>query len=145
MFFSVAMVPGIPQFQSTSRGSDIFIERLREKVQSAAIGVKDASKHLHDLAKVKQHARAQIRDAERLLKMSEQKEQQVKTQLVIFKSEVCKMVSHVYRPVPRYLATAPGSIDIYTPCDFSLTHTSRVGASIPNGIYIYVVLYVLRM
>lgn len=71
-----------------SRGSDIYIERLREKVQSAAGGVKDASKHLEDLTKVKQHARAQIRDAERLLKMSEQKEQQVKAQLVIFKTEV---------------------------------------------------------
>ncbi|CAM9714226.1 unnamed protein product, partial [Pylaiella littoralis] len=75
------------KFQAVSRGSDIYIERLREKVQSAAGGVKDASKHLEDLTKVKQHARAQIRDAERLLKMSEQKEQQVKAQLVIFKTE----------------------------------------------------------
>lgn len=75
--------------------SDIYIERLRERMQAAAGGVKDASKHLDDLVKVKQHARAQIRDAERLLKMSEQKEQQVKAQLVGFKSEVCYGIVYV--------------------------------------------------
>lgn len=78
----------IRKFQTVGRSSDIYIERLRERVQVAAGGVRDASKHLDDLVKVKQHARAQIRDAERLLKMSVQKEQQVQAQLVGFKTEV---------------------------------------------------------
>lgn len=59
-------------------------------MQSAATRVQRVARHLSDLDKVKQHASAQIRDCERLIRSSTQSEQAYQKQLQDFKSEVCR-------------------------------------------------------
>lgn len=76
------------QLYASNKGNEIYMDELRERVHLAASKVQETSDHLVDLDNVKQYARAQIRDAERLLLSSELKEQQAQAQLNRFKVEV---------------------------------------------------------
>ncbi|CAM9540755.1 unnamed protein product [Ectocarpus sp. 4 AP-2014] len=75
------------QLYASNKGNEIYMDKLRERVQLAASKIQETSDHLVDLDNVKQYARAQIRDAERLLSSSEIKEQQAQAQLARFKVE----------------------------------------------------------
>ncbi|CAM9185456.1 unnamed protein product [Ectocarpus fasciculatus] len=75
------------QLYASNKGNEIYMDELRERVQLAATKVRETSSHLVDLDNVKQYARAQIRDAERLLSSSVLKEQQAQAQLAHFKVE----------------------------------------------------------
>ncbi|CAB1107695.1 unnamed protein product [Ectocarpus sp. CCAP 1310/34] len=75
------------QLYASNKRNDIYMDKLRELVQLAASKVKETSDHLVDLDNVKKYARAQIRDAERLLSSSEIKEQQAQAKLARFKVE----------------------------------------------------------
>eukprot|EP00752_Nemacystus_decipiens_P002745 g2563.t1 len=75
------------QSADTSRGNDVYVQSLRERVESAASQVQKAVKYLTELDKIKLHASAQIRDGERMLKMTKLKEQQVQKLVVEIKSK----------------------------------------------------------
>ncbi|CAN0143898.1 unnamed protein product, partial [Scytosiphon promiscuus] len=76
-----------PQLQSANEGNALYVAKLRSEVNLAKERVQKTTKHLNDLDKIKQHARAQIRDAERLLNSSENNEQEVQARLTRFREE----------------------------------------------------------
>ncbi len=76
------------QRSASGGGSEIYVESLRGRVQSATVKVQKVAEYLTELDKVKQHERAKIRDAERLIKHTETKEQEHQQVLVNAQAEV---------------------------------------------------------
>lgn len=75
-----------------NRGGEVYIASLRERIQSAGSEVQKAVKHLSDLEKVRLHNSAQIRDCERVIKATKQKEQHVQKLVDESKAKVCGCV-----------------------------------------------------
>lgn len=104
---------------ATGRGSDVYIERLRERLQLVESESQKAVDHLSELDKVKLHANAKIRDGERLLKSSKLKEKEVQKLLDASKSKACANMPHKsneYKILFLTATTAPagGGLVLYT-------------------------------